>query len=47
MSKSLKIGESYNKLSKASAIWIIDYKEKEIKKYKSDLKLCDTNKKRE
>ena len=30
MSKSLKIGESYNKLSKASAIWIIDYKEKEI-----------------
>ena len=30
MSKSLKIGESYNKLSKALAIWIIDYKEKEI-----------------
>ena len=42
MSKSLKIGESYNKLPKALAIWIIDYKEKEIKKYKSDLKLCDT-----
>ena len=33
---------SYNKLPKALAIWIIDYKEKEIKKYKSDLKLCDT-----
>ena len=32
MSKSLKIGESYNKLPKALAIWIIDYKEKEIKK---------------
>ena len=47
MSKSLKRGESYNKLPKALAIWIIDYKEKEIKKYKSDLKLCDTNKKRE
>ena len=30
MSKSLKIGESYNKLPKALAIWIIDYKEKEI-----------------
>ena len=42
MSKSLKRGESYNKLPKALAIWIIDYKEKEIKKYKSDLKLCDT-----
>ena len=42
MSKSLKIGESYNKLPKALAIWIIDYKEKEIEKYKSDLKLCDT-----
>ena len=42
MSKSLKTGESYNKLPKALAIWIIDYKEKEIKKYKSDLKLCDT-----
>ena len=42
MSKSLKTGERYNKLPKALAIWIIDYKEKEIKKYKSDLKLCDT-----
>ena len=42
ISKSLKRGESYNKLPKALAIWIIDYKEKEIKKYKSDLKLCDT-----
>ena len=30
MSKSLKRGESYNKLPKALAIWIIDYKEKEI-----------------
>ena len=42
MLKSLKRGESYNKVPKALAIWIIDYKEKEIKKYKSDLKLCDT-----
>lgn len=42
MSKPLKRGERYNKLPKALAIWIIDYKEKEIKKYKSDLKLCDT-----